>query len=124
MARIPRIVGVAAIVIGLGAAARAEDEFLLTGGEIMRLIVGNTVSGEMGTPFVEHYRDDGTIVGESQDGRYAGKWALDGDRLCLEYGEPFGCFGIRLQGSAVEFLDEDDEVVGTGTLTAGGLVGE
>jgi hypothetical protein len=113
-----------AFVLGLGTAAQAQEGEPLSGGEIVRLVIGNTISGEMGTPFVEHYRPDGTIVGESQDGRYEGKWTVDDDRLCFEYGEPFGCFRILLRGDAVQFLDEDDQVVGTGTLVPGGLGGE
>ena len=116
--------GVMALILGLGGAVEAQEGEPLSGGEIVRLVIGNTVSGEMGTPFVEHYRPDGTIVGESPDGRYEGKWTIDDDRLCFEYEEPFGCFRILLKGDAVEFLDEDDTVAGTGTLIPGGLEGE
>ena len=45
----------------------------LTGDEIRSQIVGNTVSGEMGTAFTEYYNPDGTIHGSSADGAYQGK---------------------------------------------------
>ncbi len=116
--------GVMTLILGLGGAVAAQEGEPLSGGEIVRLVIGNTISGEMGTPFVEHYNPDGTIAGDSQDGRYEGKWTIDDDRLCLEYGEPFGCFRIVLKGDAVQFLDDDDALAGSGTLVPGDLEGQ
>jgi len=111
---------VAAALIWLAVALpAAAGPPTLTGDEIRSQIVGNTVSGEMGTAFTEYYNPDGTIHGSSADGAYQGKWHIDGDTLCLEYDEPLGCRKIALEGDKVTYVTEEGEVDGSGTLIKG-----
>ena len=112
------LVAAGLILLSVAVSAAAGPK-TLTGDEIRSQIVGNTVSGEMGTAFTEFYNPDGTIRGSSADGAYQGKWHIDGDTLCLEYDEPLGCRKIALDGDKVTFVTEDGEVDGSGTLIKG-----
>jgi len=112
---------VLAVLAGLGSALAAPSAGAqeLTGAEILARIAGNTISGDMGGPFEEYYRRDGTLRGATAEGRYDGKWTVADGRFCLEYSEPLGCFAVRLDGETLTFIDEDGEVAGTGTLGPG-----
>jgi hypothetical protein len=109
----------ALLVFGGYGPAASDDMRLLSGEEIRQEIIGNTVDGQMGSPFTEFYSPDGAIKGVSGEGRYEGSWSIDKDMLCLVYSEPFGCRRIGLAGDVVSFITEDGEADGSGTLIKG-----
>ena len=106
-------------LLAIGARGAAADEVrILSGEEILSMIIGNTVDGQMGTTFTEYYRNDGVIKGMSGEGRYDGHWYIKDDMLCFEYDQPFGCRKIGLFGDSVSFITETGETDGTGRLLA------
>ena len=109
----------ACLVFGGDGPAVSEDMRMLSGDEIQAEIIGNTVDGQMGTPFTEFYSPDGIIKGVSGEGRYEGSWSIDDDMLCFVYSEPFGCRRIGLTGDVVSYITEDGEADGSGTLIKG-----
>jgi hypothetical protein len=109
----------AALVCSAAGGPGAEEMRILTGEEIRAEIIGNTVDGQMGTAFTEFYSPDGAIKGLSGEGRYEGRWYIEGDMLCFEYSEPFGCRRIGLSGDTVSYLTESGEADGSGTLLEG-----
>ena len=91
-------------------------ETLATGAEINAAISGNTVQGSMTTSgaYTEFYATDGAIKGEG----YTGTWTVEGDTMCFDYGEGKDCWGVRIDGEAVTWV-QDGADGGTGTIVAG-----
>jgi hypothetical protein len=97
-----------------GAAGAAE---MLTSDQIRALVSGNTVQGAMVAtgPYAEFYKADGTIKGKD----YTGVWAIDGDKMCFQYGtDPKSCWQVGRDGDAVQWI-KDGKVDGTGTVVTG-----
>jgi hypothetical protein len=97
-------------------AAPSFAQDLATGDAITTAISGNTVQGSMvaSGAYTEFYGADGVIKGKD----YAGKWTIDADTMCFDYGEGIECFGVRIAGDQVTWVaDGKDE--GTGTLVSG-----
>lgn len=94
--------------------AFAQD--LATGDAIKAAIAGKTVQGSMiaSGAYTEFYAEDGTIKGDG----YSGKWTVEGDAMCFDYGEGASCWGVRLSGDQVAWI-KDGKEDGTGTLVAG-----
>lgn len=87
-----------------------------TGDAIKAAISGNTVQGSMVASgvYTEFYGTDGIIKGKD----YTGKWTIDADKMCFDYGEAVTCYGVRIAGDQVTWVgDKGDE--GTGTIVAG-----
>jgi hypothetical protein len=89
---------------------------LATGDEITAAISGNTVQGSMvdAGAYTEFYDADGTIKAEG----YGGKWMVEGDEMCFDYGEGAGCWGVRIDGDMVTWV-KDGKDDGTGTIVSG-----
>lgn len=102
-------------VLGLMASPLAAAE-LATGAEITDVIIGNTVAGGMssGEAYAEFYSEDGAIKADG----YTGKWTVEGDAMCFDYGEGADCFTVSISGDEVKWM-VDGEEAGTGTIAAG-----
>lgn len=89
---------------------------LATSAEIMDVIIGNTVAGGMssGEAYAEFYSKDGAIKADG----YTGKWSLEGDAMCFDYGEGADCFTVSIDGDSVTWITDGEEA-GTGTIAAG-----
>lgn len=94
--------------------AFAQD--LAKGDAIKAAITDKTVQGSMvaSGAYTEFYAADGTIRGSG----YTGKWSVEGDTMCFDYGEGANCWGVRLAGDSVTWV-KDGKDDGTGTLIAG-----
>lgn len=58
----------------------------LSGDQIRQHVIGNTLVGaENGLPYFEYYVNDGTIIGQGNDGEYSGHWFIRGNQLCVAY---------------------------------------
>jgi hypothetical protein len=100
--------------IFLSVPAFAQD--VASGDAITAAISGNTVQGSMlsSGAYTEFYGTDGAIKGKD----YSGKWTVDADKMCFDYGEGATCFGVRIAGDQVTWVaDGKDE--GTGTIVSG-----
>jgi|GEM_PF-681160 len=90
---------------GAGAAmAAAGKPKALSGGDAALSLRGHTLTGRIdgGELFFELYRKDGTTsVLEGKDVS-AGKWTIEGEKLCTKYeGEKKECFDVTREGEAV-----------------------
>ena len=87
-----------------------------TGEQIASALIGNTVKGAMSTgeAYTEFYEADGGIKGEG----YTGKWSIEGDLMCFNYGEGNDCLGVILDGGTVTWLRAGVEA-GDGMLSVG-----
>jgi hypothetical protein len=100
--------------VALSAPAFADT--LAKGAEITAAISGNTVQGSMtdSGAYTEFYAADGAIKGQG----YAGKWTVEGDAMCFDYGEGKDCWGVRIDGEAVTWV-KDGTDGGKGTIVVG-----
>ena len=103
----------AALVFVASPLAAAE---LASGDQIMSTISGNTVQGSMadGSAYTEFYDADGTIKGAD----YTGKWTVEADTMCFDYGEGQNCWGVAMDGDMVTWMN-GDAADGTGTVVSG-----
>ena len=88
-----------------------------TADQIKAALTGNTVIGSMSASgaYTEYYAADGTIRAAD----YAGKWAIEGDKMCFTYGDdPATCWAASVQGDQVTWL-VDGVPEGTGTIQPG-----
>ena len=85
----------------------------LTGLEAWSAIVGNTVEGKDsdGEELVEFYKPDGTLRQLNDGTVTSGKWALKGQKVCIEYsnGDDETCYQIEVFGDAATFTDDDGD---------------
>lgn len=112
----------AALLAGVPSFVAAES-MRLSGDEIKALVGDSTISGTMlpDVPYSEFYGADGTIRGGTGADAYTGKWSVDGDTMCFDYGDPatFSCWGIAAEGDMVEWIDKNGAVGGSGTVVTG-----
>lgn len=103
-----------AALLALPLPALAQD--LATGDAIKAAILGKTVQGSMTDTgaYTEFYAEDGTIRGSG----YTGKWSVQDNTMCFDYGEGADCWGVRIAGDSVTWV-KDGADLGTGTLVAG-----
>lgn len=103
-----------AALIALPLPAFAQD--LATGDAIKAAIAGKTVQGSMvdSGAYTEFYAEDGTIRGSG----YTGKWTVQDNAMCFDYGEGADCWGVKIAGDSVTWV-KDGADVGSGTLVAG-----
>lgn len=64
----------------------------LTARQLKVLLVGNTETGTYLSKgkwleYREYFRADGTIVGKENREPFSGKWSIEGDTICAEYGD-------------------------------------
>ena len=105
----------AALILGVAGSAHAGST--ATGEQIKAAVSGNTVQGSMiaSGAYTEFYEADGVIKGKD----YAGKWRIEGDTMCFQYGQdPEACFGVKLDGDQVTWV-KDGKDDGTGTVVKG-----
>jgi hypothetical protein len=83
--------------------AAAGKPKALDGGEAALSLRGHTLTGRIdGEVFFELYRKDGTTGLLEGKEVSAGKWTIEGDKLCTKYkGEDKECFGIAREGEVV-----------------------
>lgn len=108
------ITGVALLALAAGV---AEAGSAATGDQIKAAVSGNTVQGSMVSSgaYTEFYAADGVIKGKD----YAGKWRIEGDAMCFQYGQdPESCFGVKLDGDQLTWV-KDGKDDGTGTIVKG-----
>ena len=105
------------VLVSFCLASPAVAQDLASGDAIRAAIPGNTVQGSMtasGT-YAEFYAPDGVIKGAD----YTGTWAVEGDRMCFDYGDdPATCWNVRIAGSSVTWVTGATEE-GTGTILPG-----
>ena len=109
-------------VISTGVLLLATTSFayagaMATGEQISAAISGNTVQGSMiaSGAYTEFYGADGVIKGKD----YAGKWRVNADTMCFQYGEdPEACWQVKLDGDQVTWV-KDGKDDGTGTIVKG-----
>jgi hypothetical protein len=103
-----------AFAVAVPFAAQAQD--LAAGADITAAIAGNTVQGSMSASgaYTEFYAADGTIRGQG----YTGTWTVEGDTMCFDYGQGKDCWGVRIDGEAVTWVQNGADG-GTGTIVAG-----
>ena len=106
-----------ALALTFATAMPAAAETLATGAEIKAAVSGNTVQGAMtgSDTYTEFYAEDGTIKGKD----YAGKWTIDGDKMCFTYDTPDAeCWGASIKGDMITWM-KDGKDDGTGTILKG-----
>lgn len=105
-----------ALLVALAAFPAAAQDFA-SGDAIRAAIPGNTVQGSMtasGT-YAEYYATNGEIRGAD----YTGAWAVEGDRMCFDYGDdPATCWNVRISGNSVTWVTGTTEE-GNGTILPG-----
>lgn len=107
----------AALAMLAAAGGIAQASGLATGEQITAAISGNTVQGSMvaAGAYTEFYGAGGVIKGKD----YSGKWRVDGDAMCFQYGsDPEACWQVKLDGSQVTWV-KDGKDDGTGTIVTG-----
>ena len=92
---------------------------MATGEEIKALVSGSTIQGSMLVDeyqkYSEFYMADGTIKGDGYDG----KWSIEGDTMCFEYGgNSSGCWAAKIEGPAIIWL-KDGKVDGAAVAKTG-----
>ena len=88
-----------------------------SGDRIRAAIGGNTVEGSMiaSGAYKEFYAEDGSIKADG----YTGKWTVDGDAMCFQYGtDPQSCWQVTIDGNSVTWV-KDGKTDGTGTIVPG-----
>lgn len=99
----------AALVLGLCPAARAEDApAALTGTAAWERILGNTVSGTTPDgPYDEVFAPGGRLTIVDGDGKADGTWRWQGDRLCtrVDGEDEDECRTVSVTGAAGAFTD-------------------
>ncbi len=100
-------------------AAPAEPQ-KLTGLAAWNTIIGNTITGKReGDDFDYYVKADGSIVWLDDGDIETGKWALEGQKICVTFpGEEKECFRIEMTGATINFLDDDNSGF-RGTLLKG-----
>ncbi len=80
----------------------------VTGMAAWALLVGNTVAGKIdGKDYAEFYLADGTVKTMAESELTAGKWSLEGDKVCFVYPkDDKECFTIEVAGDDVSFTDK------------------
>lgn len=101
--------------------ATALAQGTASGGDLRAAIVGNTVEGAMAAsgPYAEFYAPDGTIRAAD----YAGRWSINGAKMCFDYGDgPAGCWRAVISGAQVVWIGPAGEE-GSGVIRAGNPAG-
>jgi hypothetical protein len=88
----------------------------LTGAQIRAAIQGMEISDEV--HWTEFFARDGTLTSYSMSRKYAGKWRVEKDELCLDRArkDESGCFQLWMSGNKVELRRAGSEFVLEGVL--------
>ena len=80
----------------------------LTGMAAWSALVGNTVVGKLeGKDFADYYLTDGTVKTMVDSQAVAGKWSLEGDKICFTYpDDPKECYVMEVVGDSATFTDK------------------
>lgn len=114
------IASVVVLVLGPavpGPSARAEEKFRrLTGAQITARFTGMEMSD--GVHWRDRYERNGTIASVSMGKDRSGKWRVEQNELCVDFGkDEGGCYQVWLLGSKAEFRREGfDGSILEGTL--------
>lgn len=102
-----KLAAVATPLVVLGNTALAEQA---SGDDIRALLSGNTLQGASSYgPYAEYYDPDGALRGDGYDG----KWKVEGDKACMDYGEGFQCWDGVIKGNAnIWILDGEAHAAG------------
>ena len=81
----------------------------LSGIAAWNAIIGNTITGKKdGDDFDYYVKADGTIVWLDDGDIETGKWALEGEKICVTFpDEDKECYKISMDGDVINFLDDD-----------------
>lgn len=97
----------------LAGSALAKDQ--ASGDEIRTLLSGNTLQGSSAkSAYAEYYDPEGTLRGDG----YAGKWKVEDDMGCMDYGEGFQCWTGYIDGIA-NIWYKDGKVDAAGMMIPG-----
>jgi hypothetical protein len=82
------------------------------GSAILPAIAGNSLraAGGKGGSLVLYFQTNGTVKQLDDDATTAGKWALRGETLCMEFpdeDEDETCYSISVTGTSATLTDED-----------------
>lgn len=101
-------VAAALMLAGPAAWAQAAPADKLTGMAAWTALVGNTVVGKIeDKDFTDYYQSDGTVKSMMDNQVAAGKWSLEGDKICFVYpDEPKECYAIEVAGETATFVDK------------------
>ena len=99
--------------VAMAVPAVAQDR--ATGAQIEALLSGNTLQG-CGEKicYAEYYEEDGTIRADG----YVGKWKVDGNQGCMDYGEGFSCWTVLIDENA-NIWYKDGSVSAAGLMVPG-----
>ena len=116
-----RVASLACVVLLASTAAFAQPPSgtrTLSGNEIRRVLIGNTISGvDDGESYSERLNPDGTISGKSGSDSYSGRWRITGNQICFWYEEDksaneWDCSTARLRGNSITWDDNVTAVLG------------
>lgn len=82
----------------------------MTGAAAWQLLVGNTAVANSRTgDYTEFFLPDGTVKHLDRDGKAAGKWTLEGQKVCFDFPEEDdrSCVQVEVEGAKGAFIDED-----------------
>jgi hypothetical protein len=97
----------AALVEGTSA-PRAEAGGL-SGAEITKRVVGNTVTWSTnGDRFAEYYRPDGVVLGQENETPFSALWWIERDLMCFDYARSgCVCWRVAVEGDTVDWMRSD-----------------
>src|SRR3954447_21899350 len=103
------IASLIAILLGpaiAGPGAKAEEKFRkLTGAQIIARFTGMEMSDDV--HWRDRYERNGTISSQSMGKNRSGKWRVEANELCVDFGkDQGGCYQVWLSGSKAEFRRE------------------
>lgn len=86
-----------------------------SGAAAWSMLVGNTVVGTLdGKEVVDYYHSDGTVKSSVAGQVLAGKWTLEGEKICFAYpSEPKECYAMEVSGDSATFTDPSGSKIAT-----------
>ena len=105
------------IAVGLAAslALPVQAAEMANGEQIQAMLSGNTLQGSTGKDaYAEYYDPDGTLRGNG----YSGKWKVEGNTGCMDYGGGFSCWTGLIDGNA-NIWYKDGKVDAAGMMIPG-----
>lgn len=86
----------------------------LSGAAAWAAIVGNTIDGRVaGREFSDYFDREGAVRHIDGNGSSAGTWALQGDRVCLDFpdDDERNCLTFEVTGTTGSALDDDGDPI-------------
>ncbi|WP_120497226.1 hypothetical protein [Kiloniella sp. EL199] len=96
------------LIVAISSSIAKAD--MASGDEIRNLISGNTLQGAgVSGIYSEYYDPNGTLRGDG----YSGKWKIEGDKGCMDYGSGFQCWsGLINNNASIWYLNGKPTAVG------------